>query len=80
MDSAKILAMEKQREQERKARRAEMDRVAEESRKPKVCVACVSYCAACDARGVMSDVYCVSCVNMSQRIAHLLCYSCIREN
>ena len=42
MASAKILAMEKQREQERKTRKAEMDRIAEENRKPKVLL--VLYC------------------------------------
>lgn len=33
---SKILALEKQREAEKKARKAEMDRIAEEGRKPKV--------------------------------------------
>lgn len=36
LDGARIRAMEKQFEQERKNRQAEMERIAEESKKPKV--------------------------------------------
>jgi hypothetical protein len=36
LDTARILALEKQRELERKMRKAEMEKISEENRKPKV--------------------------------------------